>query len=462
MIGRRQPKAHVVALGNAVFANRIWPTWSALLNSRPDLVLRYGPQIATVPPDSQERYDAFMAQVAADDAAQAAAAQVNWLPPGSVKEVVGSLGFNQPQPQHRPLGLNLDNMWLNLYRRRPDMLFKDGFEKASEMTGGALTQAEYEQLVSTLGGGLGLNIAAPHEFDYASRNYGLGAPMGLPTGAIGLPPTQYSTSGVMRAWDYKGVTYTVNEMRRLVRDALTKEQSLAVRRLAERIIAGVPGKDYLSEVAALYYWVLVNLRYTRDPAHIELLTSPLQVLQPGPADIAAGRRAAQEDCETFSVVMAALCMSIGNTAEFETISTQAGVGFHHVFCVVRLPTGERVVVDQVAGPNVNEMLRSIVTHQSWPIEPIRLPGRGGFLPAISGGGVGGADSDARWGRSLSGDWLVPSAPTLEGYGPAAHEAFSRIPAHNGLGLDGWTVASQPSTELAGPPAFDFNVTNGAW
>lgn len=194
---------------------------------------------------------------------------------------------------------------------------------------------------------------------------------------------------------------------------------MAIRRLAERIIAGVYAKDYLSEVAAIYFWVLVNLRYVRDPAHIELVQSPLQVLQPTPEDRAAGRSAAQEDCETMSSTLAALCMSIGNKAEFVTISTQKGVGFHHVFCVVTMPTGERLVLDPVGGPMVGPMLRSVVQHQVWPIEPVRVPGRstGYYMPSVSGAGA----ADGRWGRSidmagLGTEWTVAEGPSYEGFG----------------------------------------------
>jgi len=246
---------------------------------------------------------------------------------------------------------------------------------------------------------------------------GLGLGRALPAGAIGLPPPQVTPQGTVRAWDYQGVEFTIDTMRRLVRDSLVKEQSMAIRRLAERIIAGVYAKDYLSEVAAIYYWVLVNLRYVRDPAHIELVQSPLQVLQPTPQDRAAGRSAAQEDCETQATTLAALCMSIGNSAEFVTISTQRGVGYHHVFCVVRLPDGQKLVLDPVPGAEVTPMLRSVVAHQAWPVEPVRVPGRSGFIASVSGNDAG------RWGRSLDvaglgTEWNVADGPAYTGYGPA--------------------------------------------
>lgn len=190
--------------------------------------------------------------------------------------------------------------------------------------------------------------------------------------------TERTGFGVARSWDYQGVTVTVETMRRLVRDALLDEQKLPIRKLAEEIIAGIHGKDYLSEVAAIYYYALTNLRYTRDPVHVELVQGPGTTLRPGKADRAAGRRGGQEDCESIAIAIAALAMAIGNPCEYVTISTQPNAGFHHVFVVVTLPDGLRVVCDPVPGPDVQAMLDSTVSHQVWKIEPVRVPGRPGW------------------------------------------------------------------------------------
>jgi len=183
---------------------------------------------------------------------------------------------------------------------------------------------------------------------------------------------------------YDGIPLTIEDMRRMVRNAITREGSPAIRKLVEEIVAQVRPKDYVSECAAVYYWVMTNLRYLRDPVHVEYLTSPLITLQPTPADRMAGRRARQEDCEAISVTLAAMLMSIGISCEFVTISMNSG-GFHHVFCVANVK-GMKLVLDPVPGPDVVEMLKRTVKHQVWPIEPVRVEGQMGW--GVAGQSVG--------------------------------------------------------------------------
>lgn len=181
-----------------------------------------------------------------------------------------------------------------------------------------------------------------------------------------------------QTFTYAGVPKTIATMRAMIRSALTWEQADPVRRLVEEIIAKVRAKDYLSEIAAIHYWVLQNVRYTRDPIHVERVTNPLVLLSKNPWDAAAGRRAGQEDCESIATTEAAMTMSIGSMAEFVTISMQPSASWHHVFTVCRLPDGLRVVLDPVPGPQVAQMLRGVVHWKRWPIEPIRRRGLAGF------------------------------------------------------------------------------------
>jgi hypothetical protein len=69
------------------------------------------------------------------------------------------------------------------------------------------------------------------------------------------------------------------------------------------------------------------------------------------------------------------------------------------------------------------MLRSVVQHQAWPIEPVRVPGRstGYYMPSVSGA------PDARWGRhldvaGLGTEWTVASGPAATYYGPPPFDA----------------------------------------
>lgn len=187
-----------------------------------------------------------------------------------------------------------------------------------------------------------------------------------------------STSNIVsRSVEYDGVPYTIEDMRRMIRTSLNREGTAPIRRLVEEITAQVRPKDYVSEVAAIYYWCLKNIRYMRDPVHVEYVQSPHVLLSPSPADRAAGRRAGQDDCEALATTIAAMCMSVGNPCQFVTISMDGG-GFHHVFAVSRIRNGVKVVLDPVPGPEVSTMLRRTVRHQVWPIEPVRVDGRLGF------------------------------------------------------------------------------------
>lgn len=202
--------------------------------------------------------------------------------------------------------------------------------------------------------------------------------------AIGDP-----TGGVARTWDYQGVDFTIDRMRKMIYQSLMTEQEGLLRKYAENIVARVNPKDYLSEIAALYYFCLVHSAYRRDPVHQERLTSPLMMLQPQPFDRAAGRKARSEDCESVATLISSLCNSMGTPTEFCTISTQAYNGpFHHVFCVAK-NAGKRIVLDPIPGPETIPMLQSVKRFQLWPCEPVRY-------------------------SSSNGGWGIAGAPAVEG------------------------------------------------
>ena len=67
---------------------------------------------------------------------------------------------------------------------------------------------------------------------------------------------------------YRGAPQTVSV---LTRAALRSQSDLHVRLLAEDIAAGLGSKDYLSETLGVYYFLLGNTRYMRDPRTVELV-----------------------------------------------------------------------------------------------------------------------------------------------------------------------------------------------
>lgn len=221
-----------------------------------------------------------------------------------------------------------------------------------------------------------------------------------PMNAAGLGQLVRPSGVNVNSVRYGGVTATAQNMRQVVRRALEGEQSQAIRRLGEEILGSVRPKDYVSEVAAIYYWVLVNLRYMRDPVHVEYLKSALISLQPQPWDRAAGRRAGVGDCDDNSIAIAtlvsALVMVVGNRASIVTITTDPRRDFHHVFTVAKVPGVGNLVVDPVAGPNATAMLQRVARAQEYPVEPVIIPGRPGF--GVAGGQLFGgpwSPSDAK-------------------------------------------------------------------
>lgn len=64
---------------------------------------------------------------------------------------------------------------------------------------------------------------------------------------------------------------------------------------------GIPPKDRLGEVTALFEWVKRNVRYTRDIFHTELLHSARRMLE-----ILAG------DCDDMTILLGAMLMSTGH------------------------------------------------------------------------------------------------------------------------------------------------------
>lgn len=75
--------------------------------------------------------------------------------------------------------------------------------------------------------------------------------------------------------------------------------------------SGVPPKDYLGEIRALFEWVRRNIRYTRDIHRVELLHSARRMLELG-----AG------DCDDQTILLGAMLKSTGHPVRL------ALVGFH--------------------------------------------------------------------------------------------------------------------------------------
>lgn len=164
---------------------------------------------------------------------------------------------------------------------------------------------------------------------------------------------------------YQGTPQTVAAMRRL---AVMGQSHPAVRRFAVAVIRSVQPRDYLSELAALYYSISRRVRYVRDPLNVEMVAHPALILQ--------NRHG---DCDDMATALAALhgtllgqsALSIGNQIQFVLVGFKRNAGpnaFSHVLVRVLDPkTGQWFVLDPVAGPNTAEMLRSVRAAKAYDV-----------------------------------------------------------------------------------------------
>ncbi len=98
---------------------------------------------------------------------------------------------------------------------------------------------------------------------------------------------------------------------------------------AKRIVAGVAPRDEVSQARAIRSWIAARFRFVKDPRGIELLETPLYLLQR-----IAVQGYVQGDCDDAATLAAALCTSIGIPAKFVAVDlVGTPQGFDHVFTV---------------------------------------------------------------------------------------------------------------------------------
>lgn len=181
--------------------------------------------------------------------------------------------------------------------------------------------------------------------------------------SLGTPSNENRVSQV-KVRDYRGIVDSVGAMRQLAADGQSHPN---VRRYAERVIRKVYPKDYLSELAAIYYDVCRTSRYTRDPAGHEYVQHPAVALESRATDC--------DDQATLlrSVIgsLASAGMSVGNDMQFVVAGfvkdAPPNARYTHVFLRVMFPKlGKYLVLDPVAGPNTPDMLSRIRTAKVFP------------------------------------------------------------------------------------------------
>jgi transglutaminase-like putative cysteine protease len=94
----------------------------------------------------------------------------------------------------------------------------------------------------------------------------------------------------------KTVGHIVALLRAGARDFYVRQKAIDV-----LLAAGVPPKDYLGEIDALFRWVQRRIRYTKDPVRVETLHSARRMLE-----LRAG------DCDDLAILLGAMLESIGH------------------------------------------------------------------------------------------------------------------------------------------------------
>lgn len=121
------------------------------------------------------------------------------------------------------------------------------------------------------------------------------------------------------------VSNTLSRMRKLVKEWKTHPRII---RLARQIVAGVPGKDFPGEAAAIQAWVRENIRYTRDVHGSETLQTPDITLNDG-----------HGDCDDQAMLTAALLSAIGHPVRFRAIRAPGTNLLAHVLTETRIGRG---------------------------------------------------------------------------------------------------------------------------
>lgn len=182
------------------------------------------------------------------------------------------------------------------------------------------------------------------------------------------------------AWEpFRGAPHTVAQIKRL---ALEAQGHYPLRLLAEDIIGRLQPKDFLSEILAIYWWVIGHVRYANDPRTVELVRSPGEILERVKRAVAQLRQVFADpslrwrpslDCDDLTTLLAGLFLSIGREVRVVTVAFRdaffAGKRqYQHVYLQVREPrTMQWIVLDPVAAEQTSQMLRRIKAVKIWPL-----------------------------------------------------------------------------------------------
>ncbi|MGG1676668.1 hypothetical protein ACIFOT_13085 [Neobacillus sp. NRS-1170] len=94
-------------------------------------------------------------------------------------------------------------------------------------------------------------------------------------------PAPLTRPRITHEWLPNGIAGTKRTVERIAKLIKHGSHDFYVRQAAIDIIlrASVSAKSYLEEINTLFRWVQRNIRYTKDPYRLELISSALRILQ---------------------------------------------------------------------------------------------------------------------------------------------------------------------------------------
>jgi hypothetical protein len=167
------------------------------------------------------------------------------------------------------------------------------------------------------------------------------------------------------AQTFGGAPQTVDLIRRYALEAQGRPE---IRLLAEEIVSDLVSKDYLSEIRAVYFFVLSHTRYANDPRTVELVKRPELVVR----EIVAGKTPSL-DCDDLVTFLAALYLSLGRhvqimTVAFNRVMFRGHLQYSHVLLQVQEPrTKQWIIVDPVAAEDTDQMMARVKAVKIWGV-----------------------------------------------------------------------------------------------
>lgn len=164
---------------------------------------------------------------------------------------------------------------------------------------------------------------------------------------------------------FRGAPQTVALIKQYAIEAQSQPR---IRLLAEEIVSGLGSKDYVSEILAIYYFVLHHTRYANDPRTVELVRRPELVID----EILSGKTPSL-DCDDLVTFLAALLLSLGRevrvvTAAFRHAFYRGERQFSHVYLQVKEPrTHQWITLDPVAADDTSTMLKRVRAVKLWAV-----------------------------------------------------------------------------------------------